>query len=74
MARHASGGRHGMFGLHVREDGKGGFKAMGAMNKARQARDEFLDINPNMLFIVGLASIERHHTAVPNKPQCGETY
>ena len=65
MARHDLWWTPGMFGLHVREDGKGGFKAMGAMNKARQARDEFLDINPNMLFIVGLASIERHHTAYP---------
>ena len=58
MARHDLWWSPPMFGLQVREDGKGGFKAMGVLNRARQARDEFLSLNPNMLFLV--ASNFRH--------------
>ena len=66
IARHDLWWTPPQFGLQVRaEDGKGTLKVMGDMGKAREERDDFLDVNPNMLFIAGLESVARHYTKFP---------
>ena len=55
----------GGFGLQLRSDDQGSIKAMGNMEKARQERDEFLAINPNMLLLVPIRMRELQYSKFP---------
>ena len=46
---------HPGFGLLLRSDGEGVIKAMGNMDRARKEHDEFLAMNPNLLFLYGIS-------------------
>ena len=52
MARHDLWWKGIGFGLQLSRDSEGVIKAMGYMERARQERNEFLAMNPNMLFLV----------------------
>ena len=54
------------FGLRLRRDGEGVIKGMGEMNRARQERDEFLAMNPNMIFLVEIRMREYHPSTFPS--------
>ena len=54
------------FGLQLRRDGEGIIKAMGYMERARQERDEYLAMNPNMLFLVEIRHRDRPPSTFPS--------
>ena len=66
MARHDLWFGGSGFGLRLRRDGEGVIKAMGEVNRARQERDEFLAMNPNMIFLIEIRMKDWHPSALPS--------